>query len=86
MSVFEIVMMVCFGFAWPFSIYKSWRSRSTRGKSVVFLFIVLAGYVAGIVHKVLYSFNLVIIFYIINFLLVSADIALFYRNKTLESK
>ena len=84
MSIFEVAMMLCFGFAWPFSIYKSWRSRSTKGKSVAFLYVVLAGYVAGIVHKVLNSFDAAIVFYIINFLLVSADIVLFHRNRSLE--
>lgn len=86
MSVFEISMLLCFGFAWPFSIFKSWRSRSTKGKSVVFLFVVLAGYIAGIIHKALYSLDPVIVFYGINFLLVSADIAIFYRNRALETK
>lgn len=79
-------MMLCFGFAWPFSIYKSWHSRSTKGKSVVFLYVVLAGYIAGIMHKILYNFNPVIVFYIINFLLVSADIVIYHRNRVLEKK
>lgn len=84
MSIFEIVMLICFGFAWPFSIIKSYKSRSTHGKSAVFLTIVLIGYVAGILHKLFFHFDLVIIFYSLNFLLVLADIVLFYRNKNLE--
>ena len=65
MSPFEILMLVCFGAAWPFSIYKSWRSREVAGKSVVFLFVIFAGYVSGAVHKVFYSFDTVIILYIL---------------------
>ena len=84
MSIFEIAMLLCFGFAWPFSIYKSYKTRSTQGKSFVFLFIVWVGYMAGILHKVLYHWDGVIVFYIINSLLVAADIALFFRNKHIE--
>jgi hypothetical protein len=40
-------MLVCFGAAWPASIYRSWTSRTVAGKSLVFLIIVFAGYIAG---------------------------------------
>ena len=86
MSIFEIAMLVCFGFAWPFSIYKSIRSRSTNGKSVYFLSIVLVGYAAGILHKIIYNPDLVIVFYMLNFLMVTIDIILFLRNLRLEKK
>ena len=32
----EIGMLVAFGFSWPFNIIKSWRSRTAKGKSVIF--------------------------------------------------
>lgn len=86
MNVFEIIMMICFGSSWPFSIYKSYTSRSTQGKSVVFLYIVSAGYAAGILHKIFNDYDFVIIFYIINLLLVITDIILFYRNLWIEKK
>jgi len=85
MSVFEIIMLVCFGAAWPFSIYKSFRSRSTSGKSVVFLFVILVGYLSGLLHKVLFNFDMVIILYGINAVMVSADILLYFRNRRYES-
>ena len=84
MSVFEIMMLLCFGFAWPFSIYKSYKSRTNSGKSVVFLYIVLAGYAAGVMHKIFYNFDLVIILYAVNGFMVFADILLYYRNKHLS--
>ncbi len=59
MSIFEIIMLLCFGFAWPFSIVKSFQSRSTKGKSILFLLVVLAGYIAGIIHKFFYSYDYV---------------------------
>ena len=80
MSVFEIIMLLCFGAAWPFSIYKSYTSRKNTGKSVIFLFIVLLGYAAGITHKMLHSSDFVIYLYILNGLMVIADIALYWRN------
>jgi hypothetical protein len=76
-------MLLCFGAAWPVSIYKSYTSRTTAGKSVVFLFIVLAGYAAGIVHKLLHSRDAVIWFYILNSVLVAVDILVYFRNRLL---
>jgi len=43
MSVFEAIMLICFGAAWPLSIYKSYVSRTTAGKSVIFLYVIFAG-------------------------------------------
>jgi hypothetical protein len=86
MNVFEIIMMVCFGSSWPFSIYKSYTSRSTKGKSVVFLYIVSVGYMAGVLHKIYYNFDFIIIFYVINLLLVITDTILFYRNLWIEKQ
>ena len=84
MSLFEIIMLLCFGFAWPFSIYRSYQSRSTQGKSAAFLFIVLIGYVAGILNKIVNKPDFVIVFYVINLLLVTADISLYFRNRSIE--
>ncbi len=84
MSPFEIIMLLCFGSAWPVSIYKSITSRRTGGKSVIFLFIIGSGYIAGTMHKIFYSFDPVITLYILNALMVSTDIVLFYRNRRLE--
>lgn len=80
MSIFEIGMMISFGLAWPTNIYKSYTSRSVEGKSVKFLYIILLGYVFGILHKLIYNYDFVIYLYIINFLMVIADTLLYYRN------
>jgi len=77
-------MLLCFGSAWPVSIYKSITSRRTGGKSVIFLFIIGTGYIAGTLHKIFYSFDPVIVLYILNALMVSTDILLYYRNRGLE--
>ena len=82
-SIFEIIMLVCFGAAWPFSIYRSYKSRSNAGKSVLFLFVVVTGYIAGALHKIFYSFDAVIYLYILNGVLVLVDILLYFRNSRL---
>jgi len=86
MSVFEILMLLCFGAAWPFSIYKSWKSRSSKGKSAVFLVILLCGYLAGIFHKILYSYDEVIFLYMLNFVMVSVDLGFFIRNRRMAKE
>jgi hypothetical protein len=84
-NIFEIIMLVCFGAAWPASIYRSYVSRTTAGKSLLFLLIVEVGYVAGIFNKVLNSRDLVIYLYILNGIMVFADIMLYWRNRRIES-
>jgi hypothetical protein len=80
LSLFEVIMLICFGAAWPFSIYKSYISRSVEGKSAVFLIVVLIGYVAGILHKLFYQYDMVIYLYLLNFVMVLMDFVLYLRN------
>ena len=84
MSVFEIIMLLCFASAWPFSIYKSYKSRKNSGKSVIFLYIVLIGYTAGMIHKYMHSFDGVFYLYFFNFCLVLTDMFIYYRNYRLS--
>ena len=41
-------------------------------------------YVAGILHKVFYSRDIVMVLYILNLLMVGVDICLYFRNKRLD--
>jgi hypothetical protein len=84
MSVFEIGMLLCFGFAWPISIYKSYTSKSTKGKSLLFIYVIFVGYIFGIFHKIIFSLDFVLILYIINLIMVATDLGLYYRNKNIE--
>ncbi|HPX19745.1 MAG: hypothetical protein WDA72_04210 [Desulfomonilia bacterium] len=86
MSIFEVIMLVCFGAAWPSSIYKSYISRTARGKSVIFLVIVLAGYCAGMLHKLFFSLDWVILLYLLNGLMITADILLYIRNARFDRR
>jgi len=83
---FEGMMLVCFGFAWPFSIHRSLITKKNYGKSVVFLVVVFVGYLAGITNKLLGKYEPVIYLYVINALMVLADIMIFVRNDKLEKE
>ncbi len=78
-------MLMSFGAAWPIQLYKSYTSRRTAGKSIVFSYVVLFGYIAGITHKILYSRDIVMGLYILNFIMVSCDVLIYYRNKRIEA-
>lgn len=81
MSLFEAGMLICFGLAWPVSIYKSYSSGQIAGKSIRFLYVVFLGYILGTIHKVLYNFDTVTILYVANGLMVFIDIVLYKRNE-----
>ena len=80
-SVYEISMLICFGISWPVAVIKTYKSKSVKGKSFLFLFLILLGYVFGTIHKVIYNFDYVIWLYIANGLLVLADMALWFKYK-----
>ncbi|NLU10944.1 MAG: hypothetical protein GXW90_08450 [Tepidanaerobacter acetatoxydans] len=80
MSIFEVIMLVCFGMAWPMNIYKSLTTKSVEGKSCLFLYAIAIGYLSGIIHKIVYSRDIVLVLYVINLIMVSTDIFLYHRN------
>lgn len=84
MSIFEMGMLLCFGAAWPLNIYKSLKSRTAAGRSILFQWAIIIGYICGIIHKILYSNNIVLYLYILNLLMVSFDTVLYFRNKKLD--
>ena len=84
MGFLEFMMLFCFGFSWPFSIAKSLKSKSTKGKSLEFMLLVEAGYAFGIAHKLVYSRDWVVWAYVTLFFVVLTDIALYFRNRGLE--
>lgn len=79
-------MLLSFGAAWPASIHRSYVSRQTGGKSIVFMYIVLLGYCFGMVSNLLKGADYVLAFYILDIVLVSTDLALYYRNKGIEKR
>lgn len=84
LSIFEAGMLACFGAAWPLNIYKSFKSRTAAGRSILFQWAILVGYICGITHKLLYSRDVVLYLYILNFVMVAVDTALYFRNRRLD--
>lgn len=83
--VLEAGMLVCFGISWPFNIAKSLRSRTAKGKSVIYEILVVVGYFFGLAAKIILGdVNYVMIFYIVDILMVTTDIILTFRNRRLD--
>ncbi len=91
-EILEIIMIVGFGASWPLNVVKSYKARTTKGKSLAFLLLILFGYVAGIASKFVnptYMAQIgekwyVLFFYVLNFVMVSLDVLLYIRNKRLD--
>ena len=93
-EILEVIMIVSFGASWPMNVMKSWKARTTKGKSLAFLCLILFGYVAGITGKFLNPAYMaafaskwyVLFFYVLNFVMVSIDFILYFRNKRLDAQ
>ena len=84
--IFESLMLLCFGASWPFSIAKVLRARQVGGKSPLFMCLIIAGYAAGITHKILNPpvnaqglAVYVVWLYALNLLLVATDLSLYLK-------
>jgi hypothetical protein len=84
-ELLEAAMLICFGISWPVSIIKSYRSRTSKGKSIVFILLVMVGYACGILSKIWSGrITYVFVFYVINLIMVGIDCALYIRNVKLD--
>ena len=87
MQIFEFIMLACFGLSWPISVYKSIKSKSTQGKSIVFIIAIIVGYISGIIGKIVnHQLTYVLIIYCFNLIVVSVDLVLFFINRENEKK
>lgn len=85
MQLFEAIMVICFGLSWPASVYKSFKSRTAKGKSLLFEIFIWIGYLFGMLGKVVSgNITYVFVFYVINTVMVSLDICLFFRNRRID--
>ena len=81
-QIFEVIMLICFGISWPISVIKSIKSRSAKGKSLVFTIAIIIGYCAGIASKIISGItNYVLWLYIFNLAVVTADLIISIINK-----
>ncbi len=91
-ELFEIIMIVSFGASWPLNVMKSYKARTTKGKSLPFLLLIFFGYIAGITSKLINETYMasfgskwyVLFFYVLNLLMVGLDLLLYVRNRKLD--
>lgn len=93
-ELLEIIMLLCFGFSWPVNVIKSYKARTAKGKSVLFLCLIILGYIAGIASKFTNDAYMaefdkkwyVLFFYFLNLIMVSADLCIYVRNTRIDKK
>lgn len=85
MSIYEILMLICFGASWPFAVLKTYRTKNVKGKSVLFLSLILVGYICGIIHKCIYKPDAVVWLYVLNLILVGTDLILWFKYRNNEN-
>ncbi|MDD3833583.1 MAG: hypothetical protein PHR18_06750 [Oscillospiraceae bacterium] len=90
-ELLEALMVISFGISWPLSIIKSYKSGTSKGKSLFFLLMIAFGYGCGIVWKCVEfsstgNIKYPAFFYFLNFIMVMIDVFFYYRNKRLDKK
>ena len=93
-EILEIIMIVTFGLSWPANVLKSYKARTAKGKSILFLILIFLGYIAGIASKLTnprYMAHFtekwyVLFFYFLNISMVGADILLYCRNRRFDKR
>ena len=86
-EVLECVMLICFGFSWPFNAVKHWRAGTATSMSLPFILLILVGYISGIIAKLLVppKHFYVLLIYFINLCSVSTDLAIYFINRRKDS-
>lgn len=86
-SILETVMLVCFGFSWPLNVIKAYKARTTKGTSLPFICLIITGYIAGISAKLItHQINYVLIAYIVNLVIVSLNVVVYFRNLAIDKQ
>lgn len=86
-SIFESIMLICFGLSWPLNVVKAYRAGTTKGTSLPFILLIITGYVAGITAKLICGqINYVLVVYLLNLAIVSLNVLVYFRNLSLDRK
>ena len=84
-QMFEAFMVIAFGISWPLSIVESLRSKTAKGKSLIFMLFIFVGYICGIISKIISGrITYVFVFYVLNLVMVGTDIVLYFRNRKFD--
>lgn len=90
----EIAMVLSFGASWPLNAMKAYKARTAKGTSIAFLSLIIFGYICGIISKFMNPSYMAqfadkwytVIFYILNLVVVSINLGIYFRNKALDAK
>ena len=76
--ILEMVMLIAFGASWPMQIAKTIRVKNPMGKSFIFQYLIISGYLCGIGSKIIKGeWNEWLIWiYLLDLALVSTDLIL----------
>lgn len=93
-ELLEIAMIVSFGVSWPLNVIKSYKARTTKGKSLGFICLIFFGYIAGCASKFVNADYMahfaekwyVLFFYVLNLIMVGTDLLLYVRNYRIDKK
>ena len=86
-AVFESIMLICFGLSWPLNVIKAYKARTAKGTSLPFILLIITGYIAGITAKLVTGqINYVLVVYLLNLVIVSMNVVVYFRNVSLDKK
>ncbi len=86
-AIFETIMLLCFGLSWPINLRKAYKAKTTKGTSLLFILLIIFGYVAGITAKLISSqTNYVLVVYLLNLAVVFLNLVVYFRNKAFDKK
>ena len=86
-EILEAIMLICFGFSWPLSVVKNIKAKSAKSMSLPFIMLILFGYIAGIVGKIINdNIGYVLIVYLFNIVSVSLNFIIYFINRRHDRK
>ena len=86
-QLLEAIMMICFGLSWPMALVKNIRAKSAKGMSLPFILLIISGYVAGTVAKIISdNITYVLIVYLLNLTIVTMNLMVYFYNRRLDKK
>lgn len=86
-SIFESIMLICFGLSWPLNVIKAYKAKTAKGISLPFILLIITGYISGITAKLITGqINYVLIGYLLNLAIVSMNVVVYFRNVSLDKK
>ncbi len=81
-TILESGMLICWGASWPFQVAKTYQTKNVEGKSILFVWLILTGYILAMIYKTVIGFDWVFWLYLANFVLILADMILYYMYKS----